>query len=51
MQPNQNMVAYNVQTPMAYNQINNQQVPMNQNYNANPGVNNQQNIGYSSHNF
>jgi len=51
MQPNQNMIGYNAQTPIAYNQINNQQIPMNQNYNSNPGSNNVQNVGYSSHNY
>ena len=45
---NQNMNAYNVQGPIVNNQI-----PVNQNYNnnVNPGINNQQNVGYSSHNF
>ncbi len=44
---NQNMNAYNVQGPIVNNQI-----PVNQNYNSmNPGINNQQNVGYSSHNF
>ena len=45
--PNQNMNAYNVQGPIVNNQI-----PVNQNYNSmNPGINNQQNVGYSSHDF
>ena len=46
--PSQNMNAYNVQGPLVNNQI-----PVNQNYNnnVNPGINNQQNVGYSSHNF
>ena len=46
--PNQNMNAYNVQGPLV-----NHQIPVNQNYNnnVNPGINNQQNVGYSSHNF
>ena len=45
--PNQNMNAYNVQGPLVNNQI-----PVNQNYTSmNPGINNQQNVGYSSHNF
>jgi len=49
--PSQNMNAYNVQGPIVNNQINNQ-MPMNQNYTSmNPGINNQQNVGYSSHNF
>jgi hypothetical protein len=49
--PSQNMNAYNVQGPIVNNQLNNQ-IPVNQNYNSmNPGINNQQNVGYSSHNF
>ena len=44
--PSQNMNAYNVQGPLVNNQM-----PMNQNYTSmNPGINNQQNVGYSSHN-
>ena len=45
--PSQNMNAYNVQGPLVNNQM-----PMNQNYTSmNPGINNQQNVGYSSHDF